>query len=127
MILPPLPALFLSSSPFYLTYNQIHAYVRHRYSQHWGQEHMPEPRSSPASPKYIWHLPPARAPIPAHLMGNMWAQAWQATFNMVSPFPEESSPFDEVTQTTLVTVMVISFTFVSRWMPTCCHKTTQRG
>ena len=50
--------------PFYV---DLHAYVRWRYRQHWGEDKMPDPE----------------APIPAHLFGNMWAQNWQQTFKMV--------------------------------------------
>lgn len=72
-----LETLWEQLKPLYLN---VHAFVRWRYRQHWGEEKMPEPS----------------APIPAHLFGNMWGQAWQNTFKMVSPFPEEPSPFDEV-------------------------------
>ena len=30
----------------------------------------------------------ASAPIPAFLTGNMWAQEWQNTFSLVSPYPD---------------------------------------
>eukprot|EP00092_Neocalanus_flemingeri_P032409 GFUD01035244.1.p1 GENE.GFUD01035244.1~~GFUD01035244.1.p1 ORF type:complete len:665 (+),score=203.13 GFUD01035244.1:85-2079(+) len=72
-----LESLWNEMSPLYTS---VHAYVRWRYRQHWGEENMPDPA----------------APIPAHLFGNMWAQSWQGTFKMVSPFPNEPSPFDEV-------------------------------
>ena len=59
-----LESLWNEMSPLYTA---VHAYVRWRYRQHWGEENMPDPA----------------APIPAHLFGNMWAQSWQGTFKMV--------------------------------------------
>ena len=26
-------------------------------------------------------------PLPAHILGNMWAQNWEGIFNIVQPFP----------------------------------------
>ena len=60
-----LESLWTEMSPLYMS---VHAYVRWRYRQHWGEEKMPNPA----------------APIPAHLFGNMWAQSWQGTFKMVT-------------------------------------------
>ena len=60
-----LESLWTEMSPLYTS---VHAYVRWRYRQHWGEEKMPNPA----------------APIPAHLFGNMWAQSWQGTFKMVT-------------------------------------------
>ncbi|MBC8067592.1 MAG: M2 family metallopeptidase [Deltaproteobacteria bacterium] len=34
---------------------------------------------------------PAEGPIPAHLLGNMWAQDWQNLYPMLEPFPGEPS------------------------------------
>ncbi len=34
---------------------------------------------------------PAEGPIPAHLLGNMWAQDWQNLYPMLEPFPDEPS------------------------------------
>lgn len=41
-------------------------------------------------------MPNEMDPIPAHLSGNMWAQAWQGTYDMVAPFPEVDNPLDGV-------------------------------
>ena len=30
---------------------------------------------------------PSRGPIPAHILGNMWAQDWTALFDRVAPYP----------------------------------------
>lgn len=35
-------------------------------------------------------------PIPAHLSGNMWAQQWQGTYEMVAPYPDVENPLDGV-------------------------------
>jgi peptidyl-dipeptidase A len=31
------------------------------------------------------------APIPAHLLGNMWAQEWQNVYDLVEPYPNQGS------------------------------------
>ncbi|XP_036407894.1 angiotensin-converting enzyme-like [Megalops cyprinoides] len=53
-------------------YKNLHAFVRRRLYQHYG-------------PKYI----NLRGPIPAHLLGNMWAQTWNNIYDMMIPFPEK--------------------------------------
>lgn len=60
-------------------YEHIHAYVRYKFREHWGEERFG-----------------ADEPIPAHIFGNMWAQSWKNVFKIVSPFPNVSSPLDEV-------------------------------
>lgn len=49
-------------------YRKLHAYVRRRLLEHYGPEVVPE-----------------RGPIPAHLLGNMWAQSWEYTFPLIAP------------------------------------------
>ena len=34
---------------------------------------------------------PAGKPIPAHLLGNMWAQEWANIYPLVEPYPGQSS------------------------------------
>ncbi len=41
-------------------------------------------------------LVPANGPIPAHLLGNMWAQQWSNIYDLVTPFP--AAPSIDVTQ-----------------------------
>ncbi|KAI1884165.1 hypothetical protein AGOR_G00223630 [Albula goreensis] len=53
-------------------YKNLHAFVRRRLYQHYG-------------PKYI----NLRGPIPAHLLGNMWAQTWNNIYDMMVPFPDK--------------------------------------
>ncbi|KAM6174547.1 angiotensin-converting enzyme [Erethizon dorsatum] len=55
--------------PLYLN---LHAYVRRALHHHYGPE-----------------LINLRGPIPAHLLGNMWAQSWGKILDMVLPFPEK--------------------------------------
>lgn len=31
-------------------------------------------------------------PMPAHISGNMWAQTWQLTYDLVAPFPDVENP-----------------------------------
>jgi peptidyl-dipeptidase A len=49
-------------------YVSLHAYVRARLRDKYGPEVVPE-----------------RGPIPAHLLGNMWAQEWQNIYPLVAP------------------------------------------
>ncbi len=49
-------------------YQSLHAYVRTRLNRHYGEE-----------------VVPARGPLPAHLLGNMWAQEWQQILPLVAP------------------------------------------
>ena len=57
-------------------YEALHCYVRGRLRKQYGEA-----------------LVPAKAPIPAHLLGNMWAQEWSNIFPLVEPFPGEA-PLD---------------------------------
>lgn len=50
--------------PFYLS---LHAYVRSRLRDKYGE------------------VVPAAGPIPAHLLGNMWAQSWENIYPLVAP------------------------------------------
>ena len=58
--------------PLYLS---LHAYVRTRLRQKYGD------------------LVPANGPIPAHLLGNMWAQQWDSVYPMVAP-PDADPGYD---------------------------------
>lgn len=49
-------------------YARLHAHVRHRLGQHYGTT-----------------LVPPDGPVPAHLLGNMWAQQWGAVYDLVGP------------------------------------------
>ena len=51
--------------PLYLS---LHAYVRGKLREKYGPE-----------------VVPASGPIPAHLLGNMWAQSWDNIFPLVAP------------------------------------------
>jgi peptidyl-dipeptidase A len=48
-------------------YVSLHAYVRNRLREKYGD------------------LVPARGPIPAHLLGNMWAQDWDNIYPLLAP------------------------------------------
>ncbi|RNA14455.1 angiotensin-converting enzyme-like [Brachionus plicatilis] len=63
--------LFLRIKPLY---SQLHAYVRRKLKGVYGLNY-PENHD----PKLI----------PAHLLGNMWAQSWDNIFDIVVPFPNE--------------------------------------
>lgn len=52
--------------PLYL---QLHAYVRHKLRQKYGD------------------IVSEKGPIPAHLLGNMWAQTWSNIADITLPYP----------------------------------------
>ncbi|XP_061377584.1 angiotensin-converting enzyme-like isoform X1 [Danaus plexippus] len=53
-------------------YQQLHAYVRKRLRDKYGE-----------------HIVSARGPIPAHLLGNMWAQTWNNIESFTRPYPDK--------------------------------------
>jgi peptidyl-dipeptidase A len=55
-------------------YDELHCYVRSQLQAKYGKDRVPD-----------------RAPIPAQLLGNMWAQEWDNLFGMVEPYPKEPS------------------------------------
>ncbi|XP_041029546.1 angiotensin-converting enzyme isoform X1 [Carcharodon carcharias] len=57
--------------PLYLN---LHAFVRRKLYQRYGS-------------KYI----NLRGPIPAHLLGNMWAQQWNNIYDMMIPYPNKGN------------------------------------
>ncbi|XP_053692653.1 angiotensin-converting enzyme-like [Sabethes cyaneus] len=52
-------------------YEQIHAYVRYRLRERYGDSVVSE-----------------KGPIPMHLLGNMWAQTWDNVADITTPFPK---------------------------------------
>nr|XP_008530916.1 PREDICTED: angiotensin-converting enzyme-like [Equus przewalskii] len=61
--------LYHQLEPLYLN---LHAYVRRALHRRYGD-------------RYI----NLRGPIPAHLLGDMWAQSWDNIYDMVVPFPDK--------------------------------------
>ena len=57
-------------------YEALHAHVRASLVGEYGPERVPE-----------------KGPIPAHLLGNMWAQSWLNIYPLVAP-PEQDPGFD---------------------------------
>ncbi|XP_047513996.1 angiotensin-converting enzyme-like [Pieris napi] len=55
-------------------YKQLFTYVRRKLVQRYGENSV---RSD--------------GPIPAHLLGNMWAQNWKSIMDLVMPFPQASN------------------------------------
>ncbi|CAK1546002.1 unnamed protein product [Leptosia nina] len=53
-------------------YEQIHAYVRRHLRLKYGDD-----------------VVPAKGPIPAHLLGNIWAQTWSGVEKFTKPFPDK--------------------------------------
>ncbi len=51
-------------------YEQLHCYTRSRLADHYGADKVP-----------------AGKPIPAHLLGNMWGQQWDAVYDLLEPYP----------------------------------------
>ena len=50
-------------------YDDLHCYVRAQLQKHYGKDKVPDGQ-----------------PIPAHLLGNMWAQEWPNTYSLVEPY-----------------------------------------
>ncbi len=57
-------------------YESLHRYVRGRLRATYGPE-----------------VVPAKGPLPAHLLGNMWAQDWSGIFPLLAP-KSTAAPFD---------------------------------
>ncbi len=51
-------------------YDELHCYARARLAKIYGEERVP-----------------AGKPIPAHLLGNMWAQQWNKVYGLLEPYP----------------------------------------
>ncbi|MCK8046522.1 M2 family metallopeptidase [Shewanella sp. 1CM18E] len=60
-------------------YDSLHCYVRGELNEQYGDE-----------------VAPADGPIPAHLLGNMWAQSWGNIYNQVAP--QDADPGYDVTE-----------------------------
>lgn len=56
-------------------YRDLHCYVRERLAAKYG----------------AGRVPPGR-PIPAQLLGNLWAQEWGAIYDLVEPYPGAADP-----------------------------------
>ncbi len=52
-------------------YDSLHCYVRAKLSETYGAD-----------------VVPLNKPIPAHLLGNMWAQEWNNIYSIVIPYPK---------------------------------------
>ncbi|XP_053309980.1 angiotensin-converting enzyme [Spea bombifrons] len=62
--------LYQELQPLYLN---LHAYVRRALHKKYGDQKIN-----------------LNGPIPAHLLGNMWAQSWSNIFDLVVPYPDAS-------------------------------------
>jgi len=51
-------------------YDQLHCHVRAKLGEYYGTDKVPQD-----------------GPIPAHLLGNMWAQEWGFIYNIMEPYP----------------------------------------
>lgn len=60
-------------------YDELHCHVRAELNSHYGGQ-----------------AAPAQGPIPAHLLGNMWAQQWGALYDLAGP--ETAGPGYDLTQ-----------------------------
>ncbi|XP_014283834.1 angiotensin-converting enzyme isoform X2 [Halyomorpha halys] len=63
--------LWFQVEPLYL---QLHAYMRKKLWDKYGENTLSR-----------------TGPIPAHLMGNMWAQTWSNLFDFTAPYPKRES------------------------------------
>ncbi|HET7203937.1 MAG TPA: M2 family metallopeptidase [Steroidobacteraceae bacterium] len=59
--------LYAQVEPFY---RDLQCYARGRLAKKYGEDKVP-----------------AGKPIPAHLLGNMWAQQWDAVYDLLEPYP----------------------------------------
>lgn len=66
-----LEEIYKQVEPLYLN---LHAFVRRKLYERYGD-------------KYI----NLKGPIPAHLLGNMWAQQWNNIYDMMIPFPDKTN------------------------------------
>ena len=55
-------------------YEQLHAYVRYHLNKKYGNK-----------------IVDPNGPLPAHLLGNMWAQSWGNIAELVKPYPDKPS------------------------------------
>jgi len=51
-------------------YDELHCHVRARLGEYYGTDKVPQDQ-----------------PIPAHLLGNMWAQTWDFLYDILEPYP----------------------------------------
>jgi peptidyl-dipeptidase A len=51
-------------------YDELHCHVRAKLGEHYGEDKVPQD-----------------GPIPAHLLGNMWAQEWGFIYDLMEPYP----------------------------------------
>jgi peptidyl-dipeptidase A len=51
-------------------YDELHCHVRAKLGEFYGTDKVPQDR-----------------PIPAHLLGNMWAQSWDFLYDLMEPYP----------------------------------------
>ena len=56
-------------------YDDLHCYARGKLRKHYGKEKIAE-----------------KAPIPAHILGNMWAQEWQEIYPLLEPYAGQGLP-----------------------------------
>ena len=64
-------------------YDELHCHVRAKLGEHYGEDKVPQD-----------------GPIPAHLLGNMWAQGWSFLYDMMEPYPGAASmDVDRILQT----------------------------
>ncbi len=55
-------------------YDELHCHTRARLRKKWGKDKIAE-----------------KAPIPAHVLGNMWSQSWGYTYKDLEPHPGQAS------------------------------------
>lgn len=61
-------------------YDDLHCYVRKELRKRYGKDKVPE-----------------HGPIPAHILGNLWAQEWNNLYDSMVPYPKE--PPIDITKT----------------------------
>ena len=55
-------------------YDELHCHVRAKLGEHYGADKVPQD-----------------GPMPAHILGNMWAQQWSSIYELIEPYPGVAS------------------------------------
>lgn len=74
-------------------YTELHCYVRDRLANFYGEDRVPR-----------------NGLIPAHLLGNMWAQHWNEIYDLVTPYPGASDLDIDAGLRAMVTAAAREFT-----------------
>ena len=69
-------------------YGKLHGHVRHTLSELYGNEYVAD----------------GSEPIPAHILGDMWAQHWSSIYSLVEPYPDQGERPDATPELEKLTI-----------------------